>query len=51
LSLLLEYEPGSIEVHLVLQPRRFEGGAFRADKGFAVPFLRKSVIGKVTSPS
>lgn len=48
--LLPQYEPDPIPVHLVFQPRRFDGGALRAFIDFAVPLLRKSINSKV-SPS
>ncbi|PRD49924.1 LysR family transcriptional regulator [Phyllobacterium myrsinacearum] len=51
IALLPEYEPDPIPVHLVFQPRRFEGGALRAFIDFAVPILRKSVSGTATSTS
>lgn len=50
-ALLPEYEPEPIPVHLVFQPRRFEGGALRSFITFAVPILRKSVCGTVSPPS
>ncbi|MDF2097514.1 LysR family transcriptional regulator [Aquibaculum arenosum] len=41
-SLLDEYEPKSIPVHLVFQPRPFHGGALRAFIDHAAPLLRQS---------
>jgi hypothetical protein len=49
-ALLPQYEPHPITVHRVFQPRRSEVETLRAGIAFAVPLLRKSVIGKVTSP-
>lgn len=43
LVLLDEYEPEPIPVHLVFQPRRFEGGAVRAFIDHAVLQLRQAV--------
>lgn len=42
-ALLPEYEPDPMPMHLVFQPRRFDGGALRTFIDFAVPILRKSV--------
>jgi len=50
-AILPEYEPDPIPVHLIFQPRRFEGGALRAFIDFAVPILRKSVPGRTPPPS
>lgn len=41
-TLLDEYEPNSIPVHLVFQPRPFHGDALRAFVDHAVPLLRQS---------
>ncbi len=41
-TLLDAYEPKSIPVHLVFQPRPFQGGALRAFVDHAVPLLRHS---------
>ncbi|RBO90925.1 LysR family transcriptional regulator [Pseudochrobactrum asaccharolyticum] len=49
-DILAQYEPDPIPVHLVFQPRRFDGGALRAFIDFAVPLLRKSVISKFSPP-
>lgn len=48
-TLLHEYEPEPIPVHLVFQPRRFDGGAVRAFIDHAVPLLRQA-FGRTVLP-
>jgi Transcriptional regulator len=40
-TLLRDYEPEPMPVHLVFQPRRFDGGALRAFIDHAVPLMRR----------
>ncbi|MEH6717275.1 MAG: LysR family transcriptional regulator [Aurantimonas endophytica] len=49
-TLLQDYEPASIPVHLVFQPRRNVGGAVRAFIDYAVPLLRNAP-GGIVPPS